>query len=338
MFFASDPAPVQQLLDPVGGLGRLLFDPLQLIALVTGVIDNLLHGAKSIGEQFIESYFLWTGNFNAPALACNSPGFGQGDPTLRPGCRFIDNHVLQALYSMTSKMANASLVAIVVYSLLRSIWERSFRARYTLKAILPKLLLVIALVNFGLPILQGAIDVNNGAVHAFWSFDIGFGVHQASNLWDLLVTPGGNLLANILALLTATLLLVLAVASVARNLVLVLLIGTAPLVFLGLLLPETHTYLLSWRRLFFTAVFMQAVQVLVLRLALVLLFEDHNPISPIYGLLAMYLVLRVPGALHASSKAESKLMLAARHGVHAIEKAALPHHTASRVRAHPVAD
>jgi hypothetical protein len=335
--FPVDPAQVPQLVDPTGGLGRLLFDPLQLIALVSGVVDNLVAGAKSLGEQFIESYVLWTGNFNAPALACNTPGFGQGDPTLRPGCRFIDNNVLQALYALTSRMANAALVAIVVYSMLRSIWERGFRARYTLKAILPKLLLVVALVNFGLPILQGAIDINNGAVHAFWSFDMGFGVHQPSNLWDLLVIPGGNLLVNILALLTATLLLVLAVASVARNLVLVMLIGTAPLVFLGLILPETHTYLLSWRRLFFTTVFMQAVQVLVLRLALLLLFEDHNPISPIYGLLAMYLVLRVPGALHASSKIESKLALAAKHGVHALERAAT-HHASSRVRAHPAAD
>ncbi|MFY9614751.1 MAG: hypothetical protein WAT58_05065, partial [Candidatus Dormiibacterota bacterium] len=95
-----------------------------------------------------------------------------------------------------------------------------------------------------------------------------------------------------------------------------------------------------WRRLFFTAVFMQAVQVLVLRLALVLLFEDRSPISVLYGLLAMYLVLRVPGALHASSKAESRALMWAKHGVHAVEKmaTATTHHPASRVRAHPAAD
>ena len=79
-----------------------------------------------------------------------------------------------------------SLTAIVAYSLMRSIWERGYRARYSLKALLPKLLLVIVLVNFGMPILQGAIDLNNGAVHAFWSFDIGFGLGQPGNLWDLL--------------------------------------------------------------------------------------------------------------------------------------------------------
>ena len=303
-----------------------------------GVIDELLRGTKAIGEQTVESYFLWTGNFSD--LGCLVPHFGGGDPTLQPGCRFVDNNVLQHFYQLTRLMANSALVAIVVYSFLRSIWERGYRARYTLKAILPKLLLVIALVNFGLPLLQGAIDINNGAVHAFWSFDLGFGITQPSNLWNMMVAPNGVLLVNLLALLTAVLLLVLAITSIARNLVLVLLIGGAPLAFLCLLLPETHSYLMAWRRLFFTAVFMQAVQVMVLRLALVLLFEDpsHNPISVVYGLLAMYLVLRVPGALHASSKAESRVLMWAKHGAHAVEKMSAPHHTSSRVRAHPAAE
>ncbi|MGB2938713.1 MAG: conjugal transfer protein TrbL family protein [Candidatus Dormiibacterota bacterium] len=332
--------PAPGVFDPSGGLGRLLFDPANMIQLVIGLIDNLLAGAKATGQQVIESYFLWTGNFSGNPVLCNLPNYSQGDPTLRAGCRFTDNNVLRGLYALTSQMANAALVAIVVYSLLRSIWERGYRARYTLKAVLPKLLLVIALVNFGLPILQGAIDLNNGAVHAFWSFDIGFGLTQPSNLWDMLVMPNGSLLVNFLALLTAVLLLVLAITSIARNLLLVLLIGGAPLAFLCVLLPETHTYLYAWRRLFFTAVFMQAVQVLVLRLALVLLFEDRSPISVLYGLLAMYLVLRVPGALHASSKAESRALMWAKHGVHAVEKmaTATTHHPASRVRAHPAAD
>ena len=328
--------PSTMPVNPVGSLGQLLFDPAHLIQLMLGVIDELLRGTKTIGEQTIERYFLWTGNFSD--LGCLVPHFGTGDPTLQPGCRFVDNNVLQHFYQLTRLMANSALVAIVVYSLLRSIWERGYRARYTLKAILPKLLLVIALVNFTLPLLQGAIDLNNGAVHAFWSFDLGFGITQPSNLWDMMVAPNGVLLVNLLALLTAVLLLVLAITSVARNLVLVLLIGGAPLAFLCLLLPETHAYVMAWRRLFFTAVFMQAVQVMVLRLALVLLFEDHSPISVVYGLLAMYLVLRVPGALHASSKAESRVLMWAKHGAHAVEKMSAPHHTSSRVRAHPAAE
>ena len=56
-------------------------------------------------------------------------------------------------------IADSLLVAIVTYSFLRSIFERSFRARYTLKAVLPRLLLVILMVNFGLALMQGAIEV-----------------------------------------------------------------------------------------------------------------------------------------------------------------------------------
>jgi hypothetical protein len=333
----SQLAPSPSMFDPAGTLGHMLFDPAHLIALLAGLINELIQNLKAVSDQTIESYFLWTGNFEGSPFC----GFAGTHSLTAAGCNFTDNHILRSLYTLTQAMANLSLTAIVVYSLLRSIWERGYRARYSLKALLPRLLLVIVLVNFGLPLLQGAIDLNNGAVHAFWSFDIGFGFGQPGNLWDLLVFPGGNLLVNFLALLTAVLLLVLAVAAIARNLVLLFLIGGSPLVFLCLLLPEMHMYLAAWRRLFFTAVFMQAVQVMVLRVAVVLVFEDrshHAPISVVYGLLAMYLVLRVPGALHASSKAQSKVMMWTKHGVHALERMADHHPAASRVRAHPAAD
>jgi hypothetical protein len=332
------PAPVA--FNPVQDIGQMLFDPAHLIQLIVGVINELLNGLRSISEQAIERYFLWTANFNGP-IECSMPAFGSAHPLQvfsGANCRFIDNTVLQGLYRISSAMANAAMVAVVVYSLLRSIWERGYRARYTLKAVLPKLLLVIALVNFGLPLMQGAIDLNNGAVHAFWSFDLGMGIDKPSNLWDALVLPGGNLLVNLLALLTALLLLVLAITSVARNLLLVFLIGGSPLVFLCLLLPETHNFLVAWRRLFLTAVFTQAVQVMVLRVALVLLLEDRSPIAAVHGLLAMFLVLKVPGALHASSKAESKLLMWAKHGEHAVERAVGHHTSGGHVRAHPAVD
>jgi hypothetical protein len=237
-------------------------------------------------------------------------------------------------------IADSFLVAIVTYSFLRSIFERSFRARYTLKAILPRLLLVIVMVNFGLALMQGAIDVNNGLVHAIWVYRPGLDP-TASNLWALLIAPPPyNLVLSLLFMLVGILLIVLAITSVARNLLLLLLIVAAPMAFVCLLLPELHSYALAWRRLFLTSVFSQAAQVLVLKLSLILVFQDHGLMQAIHGLVAMYLVLKVPGALHASSKAESKVMMWARHGEHALERgfehATAPHST--RTRAHPAAD
>jgi hypothetical protein len=109
--------------------------------------------------------------------------------------------------------------------------------------------------------------------------------------------------------------------------------------FICMLLPELRTYVSSWRRLFFATVFTQVVQVLILRLAMLLLFEDRGVLGAVHGLVALYLVLRVPSALHAASHAESKVMLYAKHASHsaarAIEHAVMPeHHVRSHTTAH----
>jgi hypothetical protein len=287
---------------------------------------------SAIGFNWVlEYYFLWTGNFHGAADCFMAYA--------RPACAFTGNDVLRGLYRLVAAIANSLLVAIVTYSFLRSIFERSFRARYTLKAILPRLLLVIVMVNFGLALMQGAIDLNNGVVHAIWTYQPGLDP-SASNLWTLLIAPPPyNLVLAMLFMLVGILLIVLAITSVARNLLLLLLIVAAPMAFVCLLLPELHSWSLSWRRLFLTSVYSQAAQVLVLKLSLILVFQDHGLLQAIHGLVAMYLVLKVPGALHAGSKAESKLMMWARHGEHALERG-FDHATGShtRTRAHPAAD
>jgi hypothetical protein len=209
---------------------------------------------------------------------------------------------------------------------MRSIFERSFRARYTIKAMLPRLLLVVVMVNFGLVLMQGAIDLNNGVVHAIWTYQPG-NLDPASNLWRLMVAPPPyNLLLATMFFLVA-------------NLLLVLLVSGAPMAFVCLLLPELRTYAYAWRRLFLTTVYAQAIQVLVLRLSLVLLFQDHGFVQAIHGLVALVLVLRVPSALHAASRVESKLATFARQGERAVARE-IGHATGAhpRARAHPAAD
>ncbi len=306
-------------------------DPTPLLQMVISLISESLRQSAVGFDWVLEYYFLWTGNFHGGADCLLAYA--------RPDCAFTGNDVLRGLYRLVAVIADTFLVAIVTYSFLRSIFERSFRAKYTLKAILPRLLLVIVMVNFGLALMQGAIDVNNGVVHAIWTYRPGLDP-TASNLWALLIAPPPyNLLLAVMFMLVGILLIVLAITSVARNLLLLLLIVGAPMAFVCLLLPELHSYALSWRRLFLTSVFTQAAQVLVLKLSLILVFQDHGLLQAIHGLVAMFLVLKVPGALHAGSKAESKLMMWARHGEHAVEKG-FEHATEShtRARAHPAAD
>jgi len=298
--------------------------------LFSHLVETLLQQAAGSFNWVIEYYFLWTGNFHASG--------GCLFAVSRPSCAFTGNDVVRGLYQLVAAIADASLVGIVTYSFMRSIFERSFRARYTLKAMLPKLLLVIVMVNFGLFLMQGAIDVNNGVVHAIWTYQPGLDP-RVSNLWSLMIAPPPyNLLLATMFFLVAILLMALAVTSVARNLLLVLLVSGAPMAFVCLLLPELRTYAYAWRRLFFTTVYAQVVQVLVLRLSLVLLFQDHGLIQAIHGLVALLLVLRVPGAMHAGSKVESKLVSLAHHGERAIAKEIGYATGAHTRRAHPAAD
>ena len=328
------------LIDP----GRVLgispaFGPDQLLDTVAGLLHGLAERAVQSFSTITEYYVFWTGNFNdhggAAGPCLHAFAAGQGS---MPGCRFTDNAALRAFYGLTESMAIALLVVLVSYALARSMFEHSFHGRYTLKAMLPRLMLVTILITFGLGLLQQAVDLNNAAVDTIWGFHPGLPVAD-SNIWRL-VQGGevGNAVLGVMFFLVAVLLVILLVTSVARNLLLVILVAGAPLAFLCMLLPELDSYAVSWRRLFLTAVFTQVVQVMVLRLALLLMFDDHGVLSAIHGLVTLYIALRVPTALHAASHAESKLMLYAKHASHgavkAFEHAVAPaHHT----RAHSVA-
>lgn len=337
-----------QLLDVVGQLAGMHFhfDPTSLARFgwdMVGALMNELFG-RTLGAihdnilSTIEYFFLWTGNFQAPAQCIGDvhKALANHSGVQNPICQFTNNDALDGLYDLSSNIANMLLVVVLMYAFMRSIWERSFRARYTLKAMLPRLLLVTALVRFGLPLMQAAIDFNNAGVHAILTYRSDRPL-VATNLWAIWIQgPPAGFLFGILALIIAVLLVALALTSIARNLVLVLLMICAPLAFMCLLLPELHSYALSWRRFFLATVFTQMAQVLVLRLAVLLIFQEDSFLAAVHGILALFLVLKVPSALHASSKIESKLMMYARHAEHAIQHAVQPPtHSPSRVRVHP---
>jgi hypothetical protein len=314
-----------------------LFGPDQLLDLVAGLLRSLVLRAGGVFQVVTEYYVLWTGNFNSHAGPGN-PCFhaftaGRADP---PGCRFTDNAVLRGLYGLTSAMAMSALVVALTYAFARSMFEHSFHARYTLKAMLPRILLVVVLVTFGLALMQQAVDLNNAAVDAIWTYN--GRLSADSNLWRLLVgSPETDVVLAVLMFLVAVLLVLLVLTSVARNLLLLILVAGAPLAFFCMLLPDLDSYAESWRKLFFTTVFTQVIQVLILRVSLLLLFQDHGVLAAVHGLVALYLVLRVPSALHAASHAESRAMLLAKHAGHgavkAFEHAVSPAHHATRSHA-----
>src|SRR6202022_4081843 len=76
---------------------------------------------------------------------------------------------VQAMFHLTLAMADLLLLLIFTWAFLRSQWERSFRAHYTLKVILPRAMAALAMGHFALVFGQMAIDLNNAMVHAVWT-------------------------------------------------------------------------------------------------------------------------------------------------------------------------
>ena len=123
-------------------------------------------------------------------------------------------------------------------------------------------------------------------------------------------------------------LVILALAYVIRTALLNVLIVTAPLAALLLVLPQTRTHATSWMNLFFATVFMQAVQLIVLRVATATAFDNGGGlISTLYALATLFLMLKVPGALSTAQHLETKAHTGFHHLQKSAEKLISPHHT-----------
>ena len=84
-------------------------------------------------------------------------------------------------------------------------------------------------------------------------------------------------------------------------------------------MPDTRSHARTWLRLFFGTVFMQAVQLIILRVAVTTEFDSSGGlITTIYALATLWLLLKVPGAMNTSAHLESK----AHTMLHTLERSA----------------
>ena len=258
--------------------------------LVSGFFHNLINDVRdSIGSS-VETYLLSTHDVSTL--------------TARP---LTDEPALQAMFHLTLAIADLLLVLIFTWAFLRSQWERSFRAHYTLKVVLPRAMAAIAMAHFALLFGQMVIDLNNALVHAVWTQPLPGGPPRLP--WTFALTNGFGLPLFEIAirLAIAVMLVIVAFTYVVRFALLAVLLAVAPLASMCTILPETKRYAQSWLRLFLLTVFMQFGQVLVLRFAS--LFADQvgaRPLEALYGVAVLYLLIKVPGLMNASSHVELK--------------------------------
>ncbi len=258
--------------------------------LVSGFFSTLINDVSASVSGTVETYLLST-----------------NDVSTFSAHRLTDDPAIQAMFHFTLALGDLLMVLVFTYAFFRSQWERSFRAHYTLKVILPRAMAAIAIGHFALLFGQMAIDLNNTLIHAVWTQPLPSGSTRFP--WTFALTTGFGLplFQIIVRLAIVVMLLIVALTYVVRFALLSLLLVIAPLAALCMILPETKRYAQSWLRLFLLTVFMQFAQVLVLRFAGLFASElSGSPIQALYGLAVLYLVIKVPGLMNASSHLESK--------------------------------
>lgn len=293
-----------------GALPQFTLNPLtSLEGIFGGLLSGFIRSARSAVDGTLRGYLF--GTYDVAARG------GRGHFTATPGLASL-NHVLAAA-------GGALLLAVILYSALRSAADPG-AARHQLQQVLPRALAAVALATASLPLLQQLIDLNNALCAVVvggarmdladlpWSSPLSSGaVAGAANDIFLLLFAAAVVLAVV----------ILALSYVVRYTLLAVLCASAPLAAYCTVLPETRGFARQWGRLLVVALFMQFVQLLVLRVAVDLAFaKGHGLAGMLYALSSLYLMLRVPGALNVAAHYESSAEAAARRWGRAVRRVA----------------
>ena len=303
-------------------IGHALSDPLgAVLQLLTGVLAHVVSTAHADLDGVLSRYL-----------------FATVDPST--GRALTSNASVLHLNGTVAVAADVLVAAVVLFASLRSMFEhQSLRPRYTLKVTLPRLLVAIVLVHGSIYFMQMAIDLNNaiGSV----AMSMGGSLSLSSVPWSSTLDPasvqaislGQDLFQAIFAIVLVVALVILALSYVVRTALLEVLIVLAPIAALCTVLPDTRPYARLWLRLFVVTVFMQAVQLIVLRVATDAGFATGAGIAgSLYGLATLWILLKVPGALHSASHFESRANTMSHQVERAMRRALAPAHHAVRRR------
>jgi hypothetical protein len=308
------------IINGIAGMGHAVTDPIGfLIQSITGLLGHFLSVAR-VDMMGVLDRFL----------------FRTVDPTVSGNRPITANPNIANLNLGLTLAVDALIGAVILFTSLRSIFERSMRSRYDLKVIIPRILLALVLAHGSLLFMQMAIDLNNalGSV----ALSLGGPLNGDTLPWSPSLSPtviaglvtGQDLFQGLMALALVAAMAILVLAYVIRTALLNVLIVTAPLAALLSVVPDTRSHARSWLRLFFGTVFMQAVQLIILRVAVTTEFDSSGGlITTVYALATLWLLLKVPGAMNTSAHLESK----AHTMLHTLERSAkhalMPAHHAS---------
>ena len=292
--------PVLDVIHALGGVQSTLDNVQSTLSTVQSTLNNIQHlldlrqwlanilQVTQVGPflEALRGYLLSTTNIV------------NGDP--QP---FTQVQAIREYEPFTRAIANTALAGVAIWACFRMMWTQSARNHYAVHLMFPRLLLAIVLVNWAVPLTQGVVDINNVLCRAVLSQA---GLTDFNRLLKEIFVDSSKDLGSgpgLTVLTTAALVigfLLLALAYVIRYALLVVLVVMAPLAALCFVLPETHRYAREWGGLFVTSLFMQPMQLMILAIAFALETEGSWPVRHVFALAALWLVFKVPGALHSA--------------------------------------
>jgi hypothetical protein len=233
------------------------------------------------------------------------------------GGEFTRNVTIQHFEPKVQIVADAALVLVVIWASYRIMWGHGVRSQYSVRVLLPRLMMGAILVNFALPLFQVVVQASNTVCDAIQSFGTipnwntwwtNYALDQTHGVWQIITT--GALVVGYD---------ILAVAYLVRYAILIVLAITAPIAGLLFTLPETHHMAKLWSSLFITNLLMQPAQLFVLAIGFALESGGHTPVHHLFALASLLIVFKVPGALGGAEKAAHKLESALTEGLRGLE-------------------
>ncbi len=306
------PGIVQGIRDPLGTILQLL----------TGVLSHFIATARTDLNAELSRYLFTT-----------------VDPTASGIRPLTANPAVAHLNGGLALAADVLVGLVFLYSSLRSIFDRSIHSRYELQMVIPRVMAALVMVHGSIYFIQMAIDLNNAIGNLTQS--LGGPLTTDTLPWSAsmsaasvsLIQASQDLFHALFALGVVIAVVILVVSYVIRIAMLDILIVLAPLAALCSVLPDTRRYAHTWLRLFMVAVFMQAVQLIILRVATAVGFGAGAGIADsLFALAILWILLKVPGTLHAATHVETHAHTAARHVQRSVHRMLVPAHRTVRHR------
>lgn len=281
---------------------------LQALTRIEGLLWPLAHPDKVIASLLEDSLGL---------LLKVWFGFILRTTDFETGKDFVSNVTIHRFVPAVQLVADSALVLVIVIACYKLMWGHGVRTQYTVRMLLPRLLMGTLLINFAVPLFQLAVQASNAACDAIQSFGTipdwntwwdNYRLDQTHGVWQFITT--GALVAGYD---------VLALAYLVRYAILIVLAITAPLAGLLFTLPDTHYLAKHWASLVVTNLLMQPAQLFVLAIGFALEKGGHTPVHHLFALASLLIVFKVPGALGGAEKTAHKLESALSIGLHGLQ-------------------